>query len=290
MDNILEKSFINKQLGIKFISFIGSKCKVWFKAKQVAQILNYKDTDDAIRKHITENHKRKFLLSQPGQSPGQVQSRWIIFIDEAGFYELVFRSKLPSAKIFREWVFAKVLPSVRKYGYYKIFESKIKQRVIFNGVKFYRHPVFGSYAASKNGEILSLKTEKILKITENGKGYLKFTLCDKKLKKPINYKQHRFVYEVFKGLIPKCLEIDHVNNIKTDNGIKNLQLLNHKQNVQKSKSKPIISINIENGKEKRYISIRSASIELDINAGNISQICRKSVKQLNLKKMEKIYI
>ena len=78
----------------------------------------------------------------------------------------MFKSKLPTAKIFREWVFAKVLPSVRKYGYYKMFDSKIKQRVIFDGVKFYKHPVFGRYAANKNGDILSLKTEKILKMTK----------------------------------------------------------------------------------------------------------------------------
>ena len=40
------------------------------------------------------------------------------FIDEPVFYELVFRSRLQSAKMFREWCFSKVLPSIRKYGYY----------------------------------------------------------------------------------------------------------------------------------------------------------------------------
>ena len=68
-----------------------------------------------------------------------------------------------------------------------------------------------------------------------------------------------------------------------------MQILTHKQNVVKSKSKPIISINIENGKEKRYISIRSAATELDINAGNISQICRKKCKTATSKKNGKKY-
>ena len=86
------------------------------------------------------------------------------FLDEAGFYELVFRSRLPSARMFREWVFSKVLPSIRKYGYYRIIDSKIKQRVIFDGKKFYKHPVFTNYAANKNGDVLSLKSEKILKM------------------------------------------------------------------------------------------------------------------------------
>ena len=171
---MIEKSFINNQLGIKFISYIDDKFNVWFKAKQVAQILKYKNTDDAIKRHVSENHKRKLLLNQPRESWGQVQGRWIIFIDEAGFYELAFKSKLETAKIFREWVFAKVLPSIRKYGYFKIFDSKIKQRVIIDGIKYYKHKVFSNYAASKNGEEINVKTGRIMKMTKNSGGYLFF--------------------------------------------------------------------------------------------------------------------
>ena len=81
------------------------------------------------------------------------------------------------------------------------------------------------------------------------------------MEKPKTYLQHRFVYEVFKGPIPRFFEVDHINEIKSDNRIKNLQLLTHKQNIQKSKNRPIISTNIETGKEKRYISIKAAAIE-----------------------------
>ena len=56
-----ERSFINNQLGIKFNSYIDKKCRVWFKAKEVAEILGYKNTVDAIRKHVRENHKRKIV-------------------------------------------------------------------------------------------------------------------------------------------------------------------------------------------------------------------------------------
>ena len=284
-----EKSFINYQLGIKFKSYIDRKCRVWFKAEEVAQILGYKKTENAINRHVSENHKRTFLLSChpvsgcqvikscPRDSRGQVQGRWIIFLDEAGFYELVFKSRLRSAIIFREWVFSKVLPSIRKFGYYKNFDSKIKQRVIIDGKKYYKHLVFSNYAANKNGDVLSLKSERILKMRNNGNGYLFFKIFDKKLEKSKNYYQHRFVYEVFRGPIPSCFEVDHQNNIRSDNRIKNLQLLTPKQNVEKSKNRPIISTNIETGKEKRYISIKKASIELDISGGNISQVCRKKI-------------
>ena len=282
-----EKSFTNYQLGIKFNSYIDEKLRVWFKAKEVAQILGYKNTEKAIKSHVSENHKRTFLFCCPCETHGQqidTRGKYCLFVDEPGFYELVFKSRLPSARIFREWVFAKVLPSIRKYGYYKMIDSRIKQRVIFEGKKYYKHLVFSNYASNKNGDILSLKTKKILSMLKGTNGYLFFKLYDKKLEKPINYSQHRFVYEVFRGTIPRCFEVDHINEIKIDNRIKNLQLLSHKNNIEKSKNRPIISINIETGKERRYNSIKTAAIELYISAGNISKVCSKKGKSLSSKK------
>ena len=154
MSNLIEKKFKNNDLGVEITSYIDKQLRIWFKAKEVAQILGYRDTDQAIRKHVSENHKRKFNLRQPIESTGCSMT---YFLDEAGFYELVFRSRLPKAKMFREWVFTKVLPSIRKYGYYRIFDSRIKQRVIFDGKKFYKHPVFNNYAANKKWRCFKFK-------------------------------------------------------------------------------------------------------------------------------------
>ena len=283
MENTLEKVFINRNLGIKFNSYIDHKLRVQFKAKEVATILGYKNTEKAIKSHVSENHKRKILLNQPCDSHGCSMT---YFIDEPGFYELVFRSRLPTAKFFREWVFSKVLPSIRKYGYYKFRDTKIKQRVIIDGKKYYKHPVFTNYAARKNGEVINVKNEKIIKMIKFN-GYLYFGLSDEKLEKNKNYYQHRFVYEVFRGVIPNCFEIDHINEIKSDNRLKNLQLLTHKQNVEKSN---IINICISIWKERRFISIKKASIELDISASNISQVCRKKRKFLTSNKNGNKYI
>ena len=302
-----EKTFINNQLGIKFKSYIDNKLRVWFRAKEVATILGYKKTEHAIKRHVSENHKRTFLLSQPIDSTGQVfkkccppetggqqndtRGKYCIFINEPGFYELVFRSRLPAAKFFREWVFTKVLPCIRKFGYYKLRDTRIKQRVIIDGVKYYKHPVFSNYAANKDGDIYSLKRKKIINKNKDSDGYLFFIICNKKLEKPKNYLQHRFVYEVFKGPIPHGFEVDHIFPVKSDNRIKNLQLLTHKQNVEKSKNKAIISTCIETGKERRFISIKKASDELNINAGSISNICckRKSYKTATSKKDNQKY-
>ena len=117
---MIEKKFANKDLEIELASFIDNKQNVWFKGKDVAQILGYSDTNQAIRKHVSENHKMKHIFRQPVEITGWSQT---YFIDEAGFYEFVFSSKLPAAKKFRDWVFTTVLPSIRKYGQYKLFDS-----------------------------------------------------------------------------------------------------------------------------------------------------------------------
>ena len=281
MENTLEKVFINRHLGIKFNSYIDEDCNVWFKAKEVATILGYKKTRNAIEKHVSKKYKKE----APIQGPLGGEQNCII-INEAGFYELVFKSKLPTAIFFREWVFSKVLPSIRKYGYFNKFKKENKRLIIVDGVEYYKHPVFSNYAANKDGDIYSLKRKKIINKNKDSNGYLFFIICNKKLEKQKFYYQHRFVYEVFRGPIPHGFEVDHIFPVKSDNRIKNLQLLTHKQNVEKSNNRPIISTCISTGKERRFISIKKAAIDLDINSTYISNICckRKSYKTATSKK------
>ena len=62
-----------------------------------------------------------------------------------------------------------------------MIDSRIKQRVIIDGKKFYKHPVFSNYATNKNEEVINVKTGRIRKMT-NCKGYLCFSIYDKNLK------------------------------------------------------------------------------------------------------------
>ena len=84
-------------------------------------------------------------------------------------------------------------------------------------------------------------------------------------------------------MIPSIMEIDHRNSIRNDNRIKNLQLLTPTQNKQKSNNKPIISINIENGRETRFISIKTASNKLNIDSSLITAICKGKFKTATAK-------
>lgn len=84
----------------------------WLVGKDVADILGYKETAKAIRTHVDEEDKGVSILDTPG---GKQQ---YIVINESGFYSLVLSSKLPTAKRFKRWVTAKVLPTIRKTGGY----------------------------------------------------------------------------------------------------------------------------------------------------------------------------
>ena len=156
----------------------------------------------------------------------------------------------------------------------------------FQGIKFYWHPKYKYYLASRCGQILSLKWNKkrILKFGKSGNNnYLIFCLCEKN--KKIYYLVHRYVFEAFKGEIPSDKQVDHVDNCKENNSISNLQLLTPSENMRKSHFKiKVKSLNIETKEEKIFDSLKEAAEYYKIDSSNISKICKKKMKTSKSKK------
>lgn len=84
----------------------------WFVGKDVAAALGYTDTFGALKKHVDTADK------QNCQNDSFNTPRGMTIINESGLYSLILSSKLPSAKEFKHWVTAEVLPSIRKNGAY----------------------------------------------------------------------------------------------------------------------------------------------------------------------------
>ena len=114
---MIEKEFTNNEFEIELISYIDTKQNIWFKAKDIAKILGYIHTDQALTKHIDSEDRKSY----PVKTKGQV--RLSTFINESSFYSLVLFSKLETAKKFKHWVTSLILPSIRKYGQYKLFDN-----------------------------------------------------------------------------------------------------------------------------------------------------------------------
>lgn len=89
----------------------------YFVGKDVAEILGYKRTADAIRENVPDKFKGVGVLPTPGGK------QRVTVISEAGLYKLAFKSHAKNAEKFTDWVASEVLPSIRKYGAYMTNEK-----------------------------------------------------------------------------------------------------------------------------------------------------------------------
>jgi prophage antirepressor-like protein len=82
--------------------------------KDVASGLGYKNTKNALMRHVDEEDKLGARFTTSGQN------REMIVINESGLYSLILSSKLDSARRFKRWVTSEVLPQIRKNGRYEL--------------------------------------------------------------------------------------------------------------------------------------------------------------------------
>lgn len=125
MENNAMQVFNNPEFGKVRTIVINNE--PWFVGKDVADILGYKNPNEAVHDHV--DCEDKFLRSERGSEMLKLfssvkemqnklgrQDNW--FISESGVYALIFGSKLPTAKKFKHWVTHEVLPDIRKHGLY----------------------------------------------------------------------------------------------------------------------------------------------------------------------------
>lgn len=87
-----------------------------------------------------------------------------------------------------------------------------------------------------NGRGSFISKEKILKSPKGNDGYL--NVCLRNSTKGKVRRVHQLVAEAFLGHKPDGTHkicVDHINNIKTDNRLENLQLISHRENSSKDK-------------------------------------------------------
>lgn len=84
----------------------------WFVGKDVAAVLGYTDTVNAIKRHVDSEDKTGCQIAT------QFGTKETTILNESGLYSLILSSKLPNAKKFKRWVTSEVLPSIRKHGAY----------------------------------------------------------------------------------------------------------------------------------------------------------------------------
>lgn len=161
-------------------------------------------------------------------------------------------------------------------------------------------PNYEGYQVSNLGRVKSLERidalghrlkEKILKPQLNSNGYYKVVLCKNSIKK--KYFVHRLVYEAFNGQIPEGLQVNHINEIKTDNRLENLNLMTAKENMnwgtgneRRGKkqingkcSKSVLQYDLQDNLIKEFPSLMQVYRELGFSCGNIVNCCKGRYKQ-----------
>ena len=107
MNNELE-IFKNEEFGEVRTLLINNK--PYFCASDIAKVLGYSNTRDAISRHC------KGVVKSDIPTNSGIQT--VSFIPEGDIYRLIVKSKLPSAERFETWVMDEVLPTIRKHGAY----------------------------------------------------------------------------------------------------------------------------------------------------------------------------
>jgi prophage antirepressor-like protein len=108
--DIKSKEVFKNNLFGELTVIVSDDQKLFFIGKEVASVLGYSDTDQAVRIHC------KNAETYPVEITGQVRN--VKVISESDVYRLVMRSKKEEAEKFQDWVMEDVLPSIRKRGMY----------------------------------------------------------------------------------------------------------------------------------------------------------------------------
>ena len=160
-------------------------------------------------------------------------------------------------------------------------------------------PNYEGYQVSNLGRVKSLERidalgrrvkEKILKPIITRNGYYLTGLYKNSVKK--KYYVHRLVWIAFNGQIPEGYEVNHINEVKADNRLSNLNLMTHKENMNYGSrtersakkqingklSKVVLQFTLDNILVKEYQSAHQVERELGFNRGNICSCCNGKLK------------
>ena len=101
----------------------------------------------------------------------------------------------------------------------------------------------GLYAVTSCGKIWSYQKKKFLKPWDNGVGYLLVNLFKDRERK--FYLIHRLVADAYLPNPNNLPEVDHIDGNKMHNYLNNLQWITKRDNVRKSKNKPILQYSLD---------------------------------------------
>lgn len=142
-------------------------------------------------------------------------------------------------------------------------------------VKLKRYP---NYGVSRDGRICSYTRHIVLRLFDNGRGYLQVQLSNIN-KKRRHERVHRLVAETFIPNPLGLLEINHKDKNKYNNSVDNLEWCDRRYNVVYSKGHGVLRINPVNGSIVEYESVAEAARCNNIMRSQITRCCMGKMKK-----------
>ena len=137
--------------------------------------------------------------------------------------------------------------------------------------------LYPNYEVSDQGEVRNAKTKKLLSLKKKIRGYVYVHLHQDGKSKVVTV--HRLIASAFIPNPNNLETVNHINYIKDDNRVENLEWMSYSENSgNKNPHKIIVGKQIEqldlNGNIlAEFDSISQAARELHINRGSINQVC-----------------
>ena len=142
--------------------------------------------------------------------------------------------------------------------------------------------LYPNYEVSDQGEVRNAKTKRLLSLNKRIRGYVYVHLHQDGKSKVVTV--HRLIASAFIPNPNNLETVNHINYIKDDNRVENLEWMSYSENSgNKNPHKIIVGKQIEqldlNGNIlAEFDSISQAARELHINRGSINQVCLGKLK------------
>lgn len=145
----------------------------------------------------------------------------------------------------------------------------------------------GFYFCGHRNQDKRIINETIMSFSKNQKGYFALRLSKDGERK--GYLVHRLVWITFNGSIPEGMQVNHINEIKTDNRLCNLNLMTPKENVNwgtrnirvansltdnTKKTKSVNQLDINGNFLKKWNSFKEIENTLGYSKTLICRLCR----------------
>lgn len=133
-----------------------------------------------------------------------------------------------------------------------------------------------SFECDSNGMILK-QNGGIYKQTPDKDGYLRYHIRDYETKITFNISVHKVVWIYFNGLIPEGMTVDHIDDVKTNNHISNLQLLSAIDNAIKGNARHWRLFSPA-GEELVIYNLEQFGRENNLHAGHLREVALGKLK------------